>query len=83
MRDTAAEEGGRQRRNLDFPGECSVELDLRKQKENIGTAALGQTNIRPAQPPDPATTSAGLPGQEKSRTRLTPACPQPAAGSRG
>lgn len=54
MRDTAAEERGRQRRNLDFPGEYSVELDLRKQKENIGIAALGQTKIHPAQPPVPS-----------------------------
>lgn len=54
MQDTAAEERGRQRRNLDFPGEYSVELDLRKQKENIGIAALGQTKIYLAQPPVPS-----------------------------
>ena len=54
MWDTAAEERGRQRRNLDFPGEYSVELDLRKHKENIGIAAPGQTEIHPAQPPVPS-----------------------------
>lgn len=48
MRDTAAEERGRQRGNLDFLGEYSVELDLRKQKENVGIAALGQTKIHPS-----------------------------------
>lgn len=36
MRGTAAEERGRQRRNLNFPGEYSIELYLRKQRENTG-----------------------------------------------
>lgn len=48
MQDTAAEERGRQRRDLDFPGECSVGLNLRKQKENTAIAAVR------IQPPGPS-----------------------------
>lgn len=40
MRGTAAEERGRQRRSLNFPGEYSIELYLRKQRENTGVNLL-------------------------------------------
>lgn len=53
MRDTAAEEGGRQRRDPDFPGEYSVEVDLRKRWEN-----MGQT--KPTRPPYLAINNVGL-----------------------
>lgn len=51
MQDTAAEERGRQRRDLDFPGEYSVGLDLRKQKENTGIAAVRQPESSLLEPP--------------------------------
>lgn len=72
MRDTAAEER-RQRRDLAWPGEYSVESDLRKQRRMQEELRHGKTH--PAQPPVPTITSVGLPRQENPRVSLTPRLP--------
>lgn len=69
MRDTAAEER-RQRRDLAWPGEYSVESDLRKQRRTQEELHHGKTHS--AQPPVPGSYQCRAPKARKPKGEPNP-----------